>query len=52
MRVSIIVLKFNQKNMNGCFEPQLKCWEVDLGVEVVCVVNLWEVDGMIYNYMQ
>ena len=38
--------------MNGCLKPLLTCWEVDLGVEVACVVNLWEVGGMLYNYNQ
>ena len=52
MRVSIIVLKFNNKNMNGCLKSLLTRWEVDPELEVVCVLNLWEVGGMIYNYNQ
>ena len=48
----ICSLKFNNKNMNECLKPLLTSWEVDLGVEVACVVNLWEVGGMLYNYNQ
>ena len=38
--------------MNGCLKSLLTRWEVDPGLEVVCVLNLWEVGGIIYNYNQ